>query len=150
MNHPSRTNIYIKNPLCPLWALWQPKKMKKEPNLRRFRISTFGFPPGRTPILRNKPNPTRPTAKKCETNPIPANTPNLRNKKCETNPIYRPPRPSRRVSHPHVEANRRSACGGLHETNPIYSPRSHPSVLVEAQSGVYQSLPRPVGGAPGW
>ena len=32
MNHPSRTNIYIKSPLCPRWALWQAQKTQNEPN----------------------------------------------------------------------------------------------------------------------
>ena len=137
MNHPSRTNIYIKNPLCPLWALWQPKKMKKEPNLRRFRISTFEFrisprphprlcetnpiypphpaaSPHYSPLTahyslfwKNEPNSTRPTASRQHPTA----------KKCRTNPIS-PPLASRRLPHPR-----------LYETNPI-CPHGHPAALA--------------------
>ncbi len=116
--------------------------IKKESHAKRASISltprfhrrgTPAFPPiYRNPKMRNEPNPTRPTAKKYETNPIyPTNfakrtqslpgknakrtqftppPPLPKTQKCETNPIPVPP------------ASRRPPKPPLCKTNPISAP----------------------------
>ena len=83
MNNQSHTNIYIQNPLCPLWALWQAKKCETNP------ISS------RRPPQLCETNPITPAAdhwkpKKCETNPIRPHAHPDPCQKCETNPIATP------------------------------------------------------------
>ncbi len=122
MEGPSRTTIYIKSPLYPLWALWQAKKCKTNPIMTTpdaigpplyLTLTEVGDrsthkpnsqnmrnepnyrpqPPAPCPKMRNEPN-LIPLA-----SPNPRNEPNLRTtnhqlrtKICKTNPISPNPR----------------------------------------------------------
>ncbi len=148
MNHPSHATIYIKSPLCPLWALWQAKKMKNEPNSpshrHTFTTKRTQFQPPRTcgrpknakrtqfrpPSCLNSTKrtqfaPTPTSIMRNEPNLHAANTRNEPNpspahdKKCKTNPI------SDRQKHETNPIRARSTTKKC-ETNPIYRLATRP------------------------
>ncbi len=135
---------YETNPIYTAADLWIPQKcetnpisarpttqnMRNEPNFIPARASCL-LP--RTSIMRNEPNSTRPTAKKCETNPIyePRTTnyePKMRN---ESN-LPHPP-PSRLLHCVQKIRNEPNSTRRIYETNPICPTITVPPPPISAK-----------------